>query len=86
VLWTFQGLDQPTAAGSDAFRSLKRDPFPRVDERSTTGQHLNTSPETGGFKMTAYLINHLRQPGVVNSEVLDYLNQVRATLDPMGER
>ena len=32
--------------------------------------------------MTAYLINHLRQPGVVNSEVLDYLDQVQATLDP----
>ena len=34
--------------------------------------------------MTAYLINHLRQPGVVNSEVLDYLDQVQATLDPFG--
>jgi uncharacterized protein (DUF1330 family) len=32
--------------------------------------------------MTAYLINHLRQPGPVNSEVLDYLDQVQATLDP----
>jgi hypothetical protein len=45
-----------------------------------------TSPQTGGFKMTAYLINHLRQPGVVNSEVLDYLDHVQATLDPRGER
>ena len=34
--------------------------------------------------MTAYLINHLRQPGVVSSEVLDYLEQVQATLDPFG--
>ena len=34
--------------------------------------------------MTAYLINHLRQPGVLNSEVLDYLDQVQATLDPFG--
>ena len=34
--------------------------------------------------MTAYLINHLRQPGVVNSEVLGYLDQVQATLDPFG--
>ena len=34
--------------------------------------------------MTAYLINHFRQPGVVNSEVLDYLDQVQATLDPFG--
>jgi uncharacterized protein (DUF1330 family) len=32
--------------------------------------------------MTTYLINHLRQPGVVNSDVLDYLDQVQATLDP----
>jgi uncharacterized protein (DUF1330 family) len=32
--------------------------------------------------MTAYLINHLRQPGVVNPAVLDYLDQVQATLDP----
>ena len=30
--------------------------------------------------MTAYLINHLRQPGVVNSEVLDYLDQVQAIM------
>src|SRR5215218_6358453 len=36
----------------------------------------------GGFEMAAYLINHLRQPGVVNPEVLDYLGQVQATLDP----
>jgi uncharacterized protein (DUF1330 family) len=35
---------------------------------------------------TAYLINHLRQPGVVSSEVLDYLEQVQATLDPFGGR
>ena len=34
--------------------------------------------------MTAYLSNHLRQPRVVNSEVLDYLDQVQATLDPFG--
>jgi len=34
--------------------------------------------------MTTYLINHLRQPGVVNAEVLDYLDQVQATLDPFG--
>jgi uncharacterized protein (DUF1330 family) len=34
--------------------------------------------------MTTYLINHLRQPGVVNSEVLDYLDQVQTTLDPFG--
>ena len=32
--------------------------------------------------MTAYLINHLRQPGVVSSRVLDYLEQVQSTLDP----
>jgi hypothetical protein len=31
--------------------------------------------------MAAYLINHLRQPGVMQSEVLDYLEQVQATLD-----
>ncbi len=34
--------------------------------------------------MTAYLINHLRQPGVVNPEVLDYLDVVQSTLDPFG--
>ena len=34
--------------------------------------------------MTAYLINHLRQPGVLNPAVLDYLDQVQATLDPFG--
>ena len=34
--------------------------------------------------MTTYLINHLRRPGKVNSEVLDYLDQVQATLDPFG--
>jgi uncharacterized protein (DUF1330 family) len=34
--------------------------------------------------MTTYLINHLRQPGVVDSEVLDYLDRVQATLDPFG--
>ena len=32
--------------------------------------------------MAAYLINHLRQPGVMQGEVLDYLEQVQATLDP----
>jgi uncharacterized protein (DUF1330 family) len=32
--------------------------------------------------MTAYLINHLRQPGVLHREVLDYLDRVQATLDP----
>ena len=34
--------------------------------------------------MSAYLINHLRQPGIVSPEVLDYLDQVQATLDPFG--
>jgi uncharacterized protein (DUF1330 family) len=34
--------------------------------------------------MTAYLINHLRQPGVVHPEVLDYLDRVQGTLDPFG--
>ena len=34
--------------------------------------------------MGAYLINHLRQPGVLREEVLDYLDQVQATLDPFG--
>ena len=34
--------------------------------------------------MTAYLINHLRQPGVLHNDVLDYLDQVQATLDPFG--
>jgi len=34
--------------------------------------------------MTAYLINHLRQPGVLHQEVLAYLDQVQATLDPFG--
>jgi len=34
--------------------------------------------------MTAYLINHLRQPGVLHEEVLAYLDQVQATLDPFG--
>src|SRR5215813_3947612 len=32
--------------------------------------------------MSAYLINHLRQPGVLKAEVLDYLDRVQATLDP----
>jgi uncharacterized protein (DUF1330 family) len=32
--------------------------------------------------MSAYLINHLRQPGVVQGAVLDYLDQVQSTLDP----
>ena len=36
--------------------------------------------------MTAYLINHLRQPGVLHEDVLDYLDQVQATLDPFGGR
>jgi len=36
--------------------------------------------------MTAYLINHLRQPGVLDNDVLDYLDQVQATLDPFGGR
>jgi uncharacterized protein (DUF1330 family) len=31
--------------------------------------------------MSAYLVNHLRQPGVLQPEVLDYLDQVQATLD-----
>jgi uncharacterized protein (DUF1330 family) len=30
------------------------------------------------------LIHHSRQPGVVSAEVLDYLDQVQATLDPFG--
>jgi uncharacterized protein (DUF1330 family) len=34
--------------------------------------------------MAAYLINHLRQPGILSPEVLDYLDQVQATLDPFG--
>jgi uncharacterized protein (DUF1330 family) len=34
--------------------------------------------------MAAYLINHLRQPGVMQSEVLDYLERVQATLDPFN--
>ena len=34
--------------------------------------------------MTAYLINHLRQPGEVNPEILDYLDLVQPTLDPFG--
>lgn len=34
--------------------------------------------------MTAYLINHLRQPRVLHDDVLDYLDQVQATLDPFG--
>ena len=34
--------------------------------------------------MTAYLINHLRQPGVLQDDVLDYLDQVQATLDPFA--
>lgn len=34
--------------------------------------------------MSAYLVNHLRQPGVLNPDVLDYLDQVQATLDPFG--
>ena len=32
--------------------------------------------------MPTYLINHLRQPGVVQPEVLDYLDGVQATLGP----
>jgi uncharacterized protein (DUF1330 family) len=32
--------------------------------------------------MTAYLINHLRSPGMLHPEVLDYLDRVQATLDP----
>jgi uncharacterized protein (DUF1330 family) len=34
--------------------------------------------------MTTYLINHLRQPAVLNPKVLDYLDLVQATLDPFG--
>ena len=34
--------------------------------------------------MSAYLVNHLRQPGVLNPEVLDYLDKVQVTLDPFG--
>ena len=36
--------------------------------------------------MTAYLINHLRQPGVLHPQVLDYLDRVQATLDPFHGR
>ena len=36
--------------------------------------------------MPAYLINHLRQPGSLRLEVLDYLERVQATLDPFGGR
>ena len=32
--------------------------------------------------MSAYLVNHLRQPGIVHEDVLDYLERVQATLDP----
>jgi len=32
--------------------------------------------------VAAYLINHLRQPGVLRPEVLTYLELVQATLDP----
>src|SRR5262249_27604041 len=33
--------------------------------------------------MSAYLVNHLRQPGTVQyRDVLDYLDRVQATLDP----
>ena len=34
--------------------------------------------------MSAYLVNHLRQPGVMHGDVLDYLERVQATLDPFG--
>jgi uncharacterized protein (DUF1330 family) len=34
--------------------------------------------------MTTYLINHLRQPGVVNIAVVDYLERVQDTLDPFA--
>ena len=36
--------------------------------------------------MAAYLINHLRHPGMLHPEVLDYLDRVQATLDPFGGR
>jgi uncharacterized protein (DUF1330 family) len=36
--------------------------------------------------MAAYLINHLRHPGVMQAEVLDYLDRVQATLDPFEGR
>src|SRR5215813_4924455 len=32
--------------------------------------------------MSAYLINHLRQPGVLHNDVLEYLEQLQGTLDP----
>jgi uncharacterized protein (DUF1330 family) len=54
------------------------------DASGVANQRRLNTPQTGGFKMTTYLINHLRQPGVVNSEVLDYVDQVQATLDPFG--
>jgi uncharacterized protein (DUF1330 family) len=53
------------------------------DASGVANQRCLNTPQTGGFKMTSYLINHL-QPGVVNSEVLDYVDQVQATLDPFG--
>jgi uncharacterized protein (DUF1330 family) len=34
------------------------------------------------LSMPAYLINHLRQPGVLQVEVLNYLERVQATLAP----
>ena len=34
--------------------------------------------------MTAYLINHMRLPGRVHPDVLDYLDRIQATLDPFG--
>ena len=52
-----------------------------LNEKNTITQYTNP---IGDCKMTAYLINHLRQPGVVNSEVLDYLDQVQASLDSFG--
>jgi hypothetical protein len=34
--------------------------------------------------MIAYLINHMRLPGRVHPDVLDYLDRIQATVDPFG--
>jgi uncharacterized protein (DUF1330 family) len=34
--------------------------------------------------MTAYVINHLRLPGAVSPDVLEYLDRVQDTMDPFG--
>ena len=41
----------------------------------------------GGFKLSSYLINHLRIPGgVPNEEGLSYLEQVQSTVKAYGGR